>query len=150
MRKARVLVSQSQCIFANLALEEYVFKTTDFRREDVLLVWRNRAAVVLGCHQNPWLEADVSAASRLKIDLARRRSGGGTVFHDLGNVCISFLTGNERHNRLANLELVRRVFAREFRLELAVNKKHDLLAPSEMKISGRGNPAVGEERYSHG
>lgn len=67
----------------NLAAEEYVFRTS---REDCFLVWRNRRAVVVGRNQNAAAEIDADFADRHHIPLLRRMSGGGAVYHDLGNV----------------------------------------------------------------
>jgi lipoate-protein ligase A len=57
------------------------------------LFYINKDAVVIGKHQNPWIEVDLSPFRKFKI--IRRLSGGGTVFHDLGNINFSFLRNKE-------------------------------------------------------
>lgn len=74
----------------NLALEESLFRTV--RDEDVFLVWRNAPCVVAGSGQNLCREVRPALLRRLGIPMLRRISGGGTVYHDLGNVNYSLIT----------------------------------------------------------
>ena len=70
--------------FYNQAFEEYIFD--HYTEGGILLLWRNRPAVVCGCSQNIFAEVDTLQAKALGVALIRRISGGGTVYHDLGNV----------------------------------------------------------------
>lgn len=70
--------------YFNQAFEDYVFRT--YREGDVLLLWRNRPAVVVGCYQNICREVHMRALLDRGIPVVRRMSGGGTVYHDLGNL----------------------------------------------------------------
>ena len=72
----KVLVSKSNNIFENLALEDWLHEKADLNEKSILLMWSNRPAVVIGRHQNPWVECNVPAISKSDISLARRRSGG--------------------------------------------------------------------------
>lgn len=76
--------------YYNLAFEEYIF--TAFRGEDVFLLWRNRPCVVVGSGQNICRETSPVRLRRLGIPVLRRISGGGTVYHDPGNVNYSLMT----------------------------------------------------------
>jgi lipoate-protein ligase A len=58
-----------------------IFGTTDWRRTRALLLYRNEPAIVIGRHQNPWLEVSIPRASTDGVPILRRRSGGGTVYH---------------------------------------------------------------------
>lgn len=87
-----VYQSQSDDVFTNLALEDWMYRHWSFDERRVLLLWRNAPCVVVGRHQNPWAEADLTYLSRHGIRLARRHSGGGTVYHDLGNLNCTFFT----------------------------------------------------------
>jgi len=75
--------------FFNQAFEEAVFNTV--RDEDVFLLWRNRPAVVVGCYQNICREVSAPELLRREIPVVRRMSGGGTVYHDLGNLNYSLI-----------------------------------------------------------
>ena len=77
--------------FFNQAFEDYVFRI--FREDEVLLLWRNRPAVVVGCYQNICREVHVRALLEQNIPVVRRMSGGGTVYHDLGNLNYTLITG---------------------------------------------------------
>ncbi|CAH1257320.1 LIPT1 [Branchiostoma lanceolatum] len=79
--KGIVYKSTSTDTFANLAFEDWLYENQDFTDTDILLLWRNEPTVVIGRHQNPWAECKVKRLQELGIHLARRRSGGGTVYH---------------------------------------------------------------------
>jgi len=74
----------------NLALEEQLFRARAGEQAHVLL-YRNAPCVVIGRNQNPWVECDVEWLTERGIPLLRRASGGGAVWHDLGNLNISFI-----------------------------------------------------------
>jgi len=86
----QILIAQSTDIDLNLAMEEYIFEQSKLL-VPTLLMFRNAKAVVIGKHQNPWKECNLPAMKRDKVLLSRRKSGGGTVYHDLGNACFSFM-----------------------------------------------------------
>lgn len=74
----------------NLALEEYVF-TSMPRDKEYLILWQNDNAVIIGRHQNTLAEIDESYVQQQGIRVVRRMSGGGAVYHDLGNLNFSFI-----------------------------------------------------------
>jgi len=75
----------------NLALEEHCFRNLDPASE-YLLFYINRPSIIIGRHQNPFQEFNLDLARRNDIHLVRRISGGGTVYHDPGNLNFSFIT----------------------------------------------------------
>ena len=83
-------LSESTDPYYNLAFEEHVFRTV--RETDVFLLWQNRPCVVAGSAQNLCREVRPARLRRLGIPMLRRVSGGGTVYHDLGNVNYSIIT----------------------------------------------------------
>jgi len=77
---------------ANLAVEEAIVRSRrDDRCVDTLRVWRNNRSVILGCHSNVRDEVDLEVCDRMGIKILRRISGGGAVYHDLGNVNYSII-----------------------------------------------------------
>ncbi len=79
--------------YFNLAAEEYFLKNF---KEDVFMLWRSRASVVVGKHQNALAEINHEFVRENQIPVARRLSGGGTVFHDSGNVNFTFIRSVEK------------------------------------------------------
>lgn len=77
----------------NLALEEYLL--TEFR-DDILMLWRNERAVIIGRNQNALEEINEPFTREHHISVTRRLTGGGAVFHDLGNINFSFMQSAEQ------------------------------------------------------
>ncbi|CAH1257319.1 LIPT1 [Branchiostoma lanceolatum] len=135
--KGIVYKSTSTDTFANLAFEDWLYENQDFTDTDILLLWRNEPTVVIGRHQNPWAECKVKRLQELGIHLARRRSGGGTVYHDFGNLNVTFLTSRDTYRRKQNLQdLVTALKGRWPSLDLSVNKRDDLVLNDRYKLSG--------------
>ena len=80
----------TDCYF-NLALEEYVFSSLD-PSQSYLLLWRNHNTIVVGKHQNTVQEINAAYVKENGIHVVRRMSGGGAVYHDLGNLNFTFIT----------------------------------------------------------
>ena len=76
--------------YHNLAVEEYLFKSG----EDVIILWQNEPTVVIGKNQNAFAELNLDYVKEKGIKIARRITGGGAVYHDLGNVNFSFISSN--------------------------------------------------------
>lgn len=78
-------------VYFNLAAEEYLLKHTD---KNVFMLWQSEPAVVIGRHQELFDEVNTTFADEKQIKIARRFSGGGAVFHDLGNLNLTFIETN--------------------------------------------------------
>ncbi len=133
--------------FFNQAFEDYVFRTC--REGDVLLLWRNRPAVVVGCYQNICREVHMRALLDRGIPVVRRMSGGGTVYHDLGNLnytLISDQTGPLDYDRC--LEPVIRALNA---LGVLAHKNRTCdIAVDGKKISGSAQKIAGGRVLHHG
>ncbi|XP_051153315.1 lipoyltransferase 1, mitochondrial [Leptopilina boulardi] len=147
--KKSVFISQSTDIHRNLALEDWFYKNFNFQNHHLLLLWKSDPCVVIGRHQNPWIEANINAIENNDIKLARRNSGGGTVYHDFGNLNLSFFTPKERYNRKYNLDIITRAIFREWGLKTTVNKKDDIVVQNEFKISGTAAKLGRPNAYHH-
>lgn len=79
--------------YYNLAVEEYLLRNT---KEDVFMLWQNEKTVVIGKNQNAYAEVDLGFAAEHGIRVARRLSGGGAVYHDMGNVNYTFITSGDK------------------------------------------------------
>ncbi|MFZ4522038.1 MAG: lipoate--protein ligase [Bacteroidales bacterium] len=79
--------------YFNLAAEEYILKNFN---EDTFMLWRNAPCIIVGKHQNTLSEINVDYVKKNNIPVVRRLSGGGAVFHDLGNLNFTFIqTGKQ-------------------------------------------------------
>ncbi|CAG5078779.1 Similar to LIPT1: Lipoyltransferase 1 [Cotesia congregata] len=147
--KKSVFISQSQDIFTNLALEDWLYRNYDLSKNHVLLLWKSNPCVVIGRHQNPWMEANVQTLEEKNINLVRRNSGGGTVFHDHGNLNLSFLTTREKYNRRYNLEIITRALYRHWGIQSHINKREDIVVQGDYKISGTAAKLGRPNAYHH-
>ncbi|XP_044741660.1 lipoyltransferase 1, mitochondrial [Chrysoperla carnea] len=146
--KKSVFISQSTDVFTNLALEQWMFKNMDFTHKHILMLWRNDPCVVIGRHQNPWIETNVDELKNQGVKIARRNSGGGTVYHDLGNLNMTFFTPQKFYNRRYNLEIISRALFREWGLDAKVNKREDIVV-RDSKISGTASKLTRTNCYHH-
>lgn len=81
--------------YFNMALEEYLLKNV---KEDIFLLWRNEPAIIVGRYQNTLSEINIDFVKENNIKVVRRLTGGGAVFHDLGNLNFTFIKNGENTN----------------------------------------------------
>ncbi|MCG0274909.1 MAG: lipoate--protein ligase [Thermosediminibacteraceae bacterium] len=78
--------------YFNLAAEEYLLKEFS---EEIFMLWRNEPSVIIGKNQNALAEIDIDYVKKNNIPVVRRLSGGGAVFHDLGNLNFTFIVNDD-------------------------------------------------------
>ncbi len=115
--------------YFNLAAEEYLVKNTT---EPLFMLWQNTASVVVGKHQNALKEVNLRFLKVENIPVLRRISGGGTVFHDLGNLNYSFIDFGTRES-LVNFKKYSQPILQILQ-NLGVNAQ--LVGKSDLKIDG--------------
>lgn len=146
MGLSRVMRLTSRDVFTNLAAEERLFQ---YGPQRSLLFYVNRECAVLGRTQNPFKEVDVAYAAEQNIAIARRRSGGGTVVHDEGNLNFCFVRPRHLHDPHENAKLVAAVLRDEFGIKAVVNHRADILVDG-MKVSGAAYRISRDRAYHHG
>ncbi|MDX5797888.1 lipoate--protein ligase [Clostridioides difficile] len=80
--------------YFNLAMEEYLLKNFD---EDLFILWRNEPSIIVGKNPNTLSEINLEYIKEYSIPVVRRQSGGGAVFHDLGNINFTFIACNNNN-----------------------------------------------------
>uniref|UniRef100_A0A182WZY6 BPL/LPL catalytic domain-containing protein n=1 Tax=Anopheles quadriannulatus TaxID=34691 RepID=A0A182WZY6_ANOQN len=143
-----VFISQSNDVFTNLALEDWIYRNFDLTHHHILMLWINKPSVVIGRHQNPFSETNVSALARNGIELARRNSGGGAVYHDLGNLNCTFFMPRARYDRKYNLTLLTRALYREYGINAELSARDDIVLLGK-KISGTAAKLGQPNAYHH-
>lgn len=134
----QVYISTSHSPFLNLSIEHHLFQTTP-QKSTVLFLYTNSPSIVIGRNQNPWVEVNLPLLheSPARISLVRRRSGGGTVYHDLGNVNYSVCMPSARFDRDVHAEMVVRALHGLGVGGATVNARHDIvLLPAGMRAVG--------------
>lgn len=134
-------------VHVNLALEEYVFRTSSPDTVHILF-YRHGPAVVFGRNQNPWTEFDVEAAVSAGLTLARRISGGGTVYHDRGNLNYSFIMPRQLYDPQRFLGMVTRALSRVGISAAACDRSSVWFAGK--KVSGTAFMLTGKRAMLHG
>lgn len=148
----QVFISQSTDVFTNLALEDWIYQNHDFDHKSLLLLWKNDPCVVIGRHQNPWTESNVPFLRDSYTKLARRNSGGGTVYHDLGNLNCTFFTRRSAYDRRRNLEVVCAAIKAVSNLDVRVNDRDDIVFNADhedKKVSGTAAKLGRQTAYHH-
>ncbi|GAB6087495.1 lipoate--protein ligase [Alkaliphilus crotonatoxidans] len=87
----RYIVNHSKNPYINLALEEYCLKNV-LLDEDYFILWQNKPSIIIGKNQNTLQEINSTFVDQRKTYVVRRISGGGAVYHDLGNLNFTFIS----------------------------------------------------------
>ncbi|MFA5235361.1 MAG: lipoate--protein ligase [Bacilli bacterium] len=134
----------------NLALEEYVLKHLD-TKEDFVLLWQNANSVIIGRNQNTIEEVNAAYVESHRVNVVRRITGGGAVYHDMGNLNFSFITASARDNVNNYRKFIDPVVAalRSFGVPAEFSGRNDIVVDG-MKISGNAQAYHKHRMLHHG
>lgn len=139
--------SKSFDAYDNIALDEYFLNSVK-PGELVLYLYVNESAVIIGCNQNPWRECAVERMELHGVQLSRRCSGGGAVYHDRGNLNFSFIAGEGRYSETEQTGLLMQVL-RSCGISAGVSGRNDIQV-GNLKFSGNAYCSRGSNRLRHG
>lgn len=147
VEKLQIYISDNFNPYENLATEKYLLDNT---ADDcyILYLWQNQNTVVIGRNQNPWVECKCSLLEEDGGKLARRLSGGGAVFHDLGNLNFTFLCSTENYDLTKNLQVIQEACSMAG-IHTEVSGRNDILADGG-KFSGNAFYNAKGKSYHHG
>ena len=134
----------------NLSLEEYALRNFG-KDDDYLLFYINAPSIIIGRNQNTLEEINDDYVRKNGIKVVRRMSGGGAVYHDLGNLNFSFITEykpENLHNFKKFTEPVIKVL-KEMGVNAEMSGRNDILVDGR-KISGNAQFSSGKRMFSHG
>lgn len=131
--KNLIVINKSHDPWLNLALEEYLLENVS-EYENILFLWQNANTIVIGKNQNPWRECRTGLLESEEGKLARRSSGGGAVYHDMGNLNFSFIMDKDKQNFNIQAKIIIEAL-KAFNIESYVNGRNDIVT-TEGKFSG--------------
>jgi len=142
-----IIFSSSNSPAQNLATEEYLFSN---RKDDILFLYVNEPCVVVGRNQDVLSEVNVEYCTTRKIPVFKRMSGGGTVYHDFGNLNYCFISNRVPGELPLNDVFLQPIVAvlHDLQVDVLIGKRNDLWLPGGHKISGTASH-VGKIRILH-
>ena len=147
IKKICIYISDSYNPYRNLAVEEYLFENLE-KDTCVLYLWQNENTVVIGKNQNPYTECNLELLKADNVRLARRSSGGGAVYHDLGNLNFTFIANKEDYSTEQNMEIIKLACSMAG-INAEISGRNDILADGR-KFSGNAFYNSSGKAYHHG
>ena len=135
----------------NLAIEEYALNTMDVEKDSFLLFYINQPSIIIGRNQNTIEEINTDFVEKNGIIPVRRLSGGGAVYHDLGNLNYSFLTKDDGESFRNFKKFTQPVIdaLAKMGVNAELSGRNDILAEGK-KISGNAQYSTRGRMFSHG
>jgi len=147
MGSTKVYITETTDPWFNLATEDWLFQEMD-PEDEILYLWRNAPTVVIGRYQNPWKECDLKAMEADGVLLSRRQSGGGAVYHDLGNTNFTFFSGRRTYDKARNNRIITDALS-SFGIHAEPSGRNDIVV-EERKISGSAFKLTAQKAFHHG
>ena len=146
-KEIKIFVSRENDPRLNLALEEFLFWQTPAEQTRYFF-YINSRSIISGKHQNPWRECDLKELNSQDIPFCRRFTGGGTVYHDPGNLNFSIINPLDNHSPEENLDLIIEGL-KKLGINADKNDKNDLLI-GKRKFSGSAFAIKKQKAIHHG
>ncbi len=146
----RYLINKSTDPYFNLALDDFALKHIDLE-EDFFFLWQNEPSVIVGKNQNTFEEINQRFIDTNNIKVARRVSGGGAVYHDLGNLNFTFIINVDEPGKVNVKKYVRPIIdaLKDIGVDAEVSSRNDILF-NGMKISGNAQRMSKRKLMYHG
>jgi lipoate-protein ligase A len=144
-----LLQSPYTSAYYNLATEEYLFSET---QDDILFIYRNEPSVIIGSNQVLYNEVNIDFCKANQINIVRRISGGGAVYHDPGNVNYSFISSKQEDRPVLGSHFLRPVVEalHQIGIQATIGQRKDLWLPDGFKISGTASHISRGRELHHG
>lgn len=143
----RIIISNQSNPYLNIAVENYLLSLPS-DGDITMYLWQNRRTVVIGQNQNPYSECNVEQLEADGGYLMRRKTGGGAVFHDLGNLNFSFVVPYEMYDQTRQFSVLQKAVA-QYGLQTEVSGRNDVLCQGR-KFSGNAFSKGRNQRLHHG
>lgn len=142
------IANNSHDPYYNQAFEEYIYE--NYKEGTIVLLWRNNPAVVCGCHQNIFAEVNVIKAHAQGVSIVRRITGGGTVFHDLGNLNYTIISDKDSKmlDYTKYMDFMINIL-RKLAIPASLNRTSDIVIDG-LKISGSAQKITKNRVLHHG
>ena len=142
------LETNSNNPYYNLSFEEYFFENK--AKDDVyVMLWRNDKSAIIGRYQNIYEEVNLNYAMANNIHIVRRNSGGGAVYHDLGNLNYSIITNSNKNNDIKRLSFPIIEALKELGFDVCFKGRNDIFY-KDFKISGNAQYIKDNKLLHHG
>ena len=150
MTKGVIIIADNYDVYQNLALEEYLFDYAKKHSAVILFFWINERAVVIGRHQNAYIECNLTYAQEQGIKIARRKTGGGAVYHDKGNLNYSIITPRKLYDVSRSTKVIIDAL-KDIGIETYTDGRNDIcLLLNGKKISGNAYHLDSTAAIHHG
>lgn len=143
----KIVLGTSLDPWQNLAIEEYLLQNL-MPNECVLYLWQNQNTVVVGKNQNAWRECQTKLLEEENGKLARRLSGGGAVFHDIGNLNFTFLVDRQLYDLEKQLKVILTA-VQNIGISAKFSGRNDLVI-EDQKFSGNAFYLRSKKAFHHG
>lgn len=147
IKKLKIYTSNSLNVYENLAVEKLLLDSVE-KDSVILYLWQNENTIVIGKNQNAWAECKTDDIKKDNVNLARRLSGGGAVFHDIGNLNFTFIAPDENYDLERQMNVIKKACAMAG-IKTELSGRNDILADAK-KFSGNAFYSSKGNKYHHG